>query len=217
MSESGVARFYRIAAAALGWFAIGLQYWLIVKYKTEGDLASGAIRYFSYFTNLSNVLVALAMTLPWLAPETRAGRFFGALSVRTAILVYILIVAAIYHLILRQLWDPQGWERVADDIEHVAVPILYAVDWLVFVPKARLDYRAVTAWLVVPVIYAAWTLAHGAATGFYPYPFLNVTKLGYEQVLGNLGALVVVFTLVGIVLIAVGRWMGGTAEQSAAA
>ena len=60
---------YRIIAAALGWFAIGLDYYLIVRHDTDGDLIAGAIRLLSYFTILSNILVALAMTLPWAAPE----------------------------------------------------------------------------------------------------------------------------------------------------
>ena len=65
-----------------------------------GDLIAGAIRLLSYFTILSNILVALAMTLPWAAPDSRLGRFFLEPSVRTAILVYIIIVAAIYHYLL---------------------------------------------------------------------------------------------------------------------
>ncbi|MGZ5918089.1 MAG: hypothetical protein ACXWJ4_12395 [Methyloceanibacter sp.] len=62
---------YRMLVAALGWFALGLQYVLIVRYKTDGDLIAAAIRFSSYFTLLSNILVALAMTLPWLMPESR--------------------------------------------------------------------------------------------------------------------------------------------------
>ncbi|MGC2341442.1 MAG: Pr6Pr family membrane protein [Methyloceanibacter sp.] len=77
-----------MGAAALGWFAIVLQYTLTVRYKTDGDLVTAAIRFSSYFTDLSNVLVALAMTLPWLAPDTSLGRFFTRPSVRTAILAY---------------------------------------------------------------------------------------------------------------------------------
>ena len=44
---------YRMVAAALGWFALVLQYVLIVKYKTDGALIAGAIRFFSFFTFLS--------------------------------------------------------------------------------------------------------------------------------------------------------------------
>lgn len=63
-------RGFRMVAAAIGWFAIVLQYYLIVRYTTEGDLVAAAIRMLAFFTMLSNILVALAMTLPWLAPES---------------------------------------------------------------------------------------------------------------------------------------------------
>jgi hypothetical protein len=66
--------------------------------------------------------------LPWLAPDTRLGAFFTRPSVR--ILTYIIIVAVIYHYLLAKLWNPQGWQLLADTIEHVVTPALYAIDWV---------------------------------------------------------------------------------------
>ena len=156
---------YRMAAASLGWFAIVLQYILILRYKADGDLVAAAIRFLSYFTDLSNVLVALAMTLPWLAPDTLLGRFLSRPSVRAAILIYIAVVAVIYHYLLAKLWNPQGWQLVVDTIEHVVTPTLYALDWVLFVPKGTLNYRSVFIWLVFPLVYAVYSLIHGAAPG----------------------------------------------------
>ena len=206
---------YRMAAAALGWFALVVQYVLIVKYKTDGDLIAAAIRFFSYFTLLSNVLVALAMTLPWLAPETKLGRFFLEPAIRTAILAYIIIVAVIYHVVLRKLWNPEGWEYVADTIEHVVAPALFVIDWLLFVPKGTLKFRSAFIWLLVPVAYAVFSLIHGALTGFYPYPFIDESKLGYDRVLTNMGGLVAAFTGLGLVLIGVDRGLGRIKRQPA--
>jgi hypothetical protein len=206
---------YRMAAAALGWFALVVQYVLIVKYKTDGDLIAAAIRFFSYFTLLSNVLVALAMTLPWLAPETKLGRFFLEPAIRTAILAYIIIVAVIYHVVLRKLWNPEGWEYVADTIEHVVAPTLYVIDWLLFVPKGTLKFRSAFVWLLFPVGYAVFSLIHGAVTGFYPYPFIDESKLGYDQVLTNMGGLVGAFAGLGLVLIGVDRGLGRIKRQPA--
>jgi len=74
---------------------------------------------------LSNILVALAMTLPWLAPDTQLGAFFARPSVRTAIASYIIIVSVIYYAVLRKLWNPEGWQLVADTIEHCVTPSLF--------------------------------------------------------------------------------------------
>ena len=217
MGAGILQRLCRMGAATLGWFAIVLQYTLTVRYKTDGDLVTAAIRFSSYFTDLSNVLVALAMTLPWLAPDTSLGRFFTRPSVRTAILAYIIIVAVIYHFVLAKLWNPQGWELVADTIEHIVAPALYLIDWVLFVPKGTLKYKSAFIWLVVPLAYAVYSLIHGAITGFYPYPFIDVSKLGYGKVLANMAVLILVFAGLGLLLIAVDRWLGRRRERTASA
>ena len=142
----GVEKYYRIGAAALAWFAILLQYYLTVT-KPGAPFIEATVRYFSFFTILTNILVALALTLPWLAPDTRLGRFFTRPSVRTAILTYIIIVAVIYHYLLAKLWNPQGWQLLADTIEHVVTPSLYVIDWVLFVPKGTVRWKSALVWL----------------------------------------------------------------------
>ena len=87
------------------------------------------------------------------------------------------------------------------------MPALYLLDWFLFVPKGTLRFRSAFAWLGFPLVYAGYSLAHGAATGFYPYPFLDVTKLHYERVLMNMGMLVAVFVGLALCLVALGRWL----------
>lgn len=200
-------RWFRMVAAAIGWFVIALQYYLIAS-KPEVTLVDAAIRMLAFFTMLSNILVALAMTLPWLAPESRPGVFFSRPAVRTAIASYIIVVSTVYYAILRKLWNPEGWQLVADTIEHCVAPALYLVDWLIFVPKGTLSIRSVPWWLIYPVAYAFYSLIHGAATGYYPYPFLDVTKLGYERVLANMAVLTLTFAVLGLVLVALDRMLG---------
>ena len=175
-----MAKYYRIGAAAVAWFALVLQYTLTVT-KPGAPFLEATVRYFSFFTIITNVLVALALTLPWLAPESRAGQFFDRPSVRTAILAYIIIVAVIYHYLLAKLWNPQGWQLIADTIEHVVTPALYVIDWVLFVPKGTVKWKSAVVWLGYPLVYAAYSLIHGAVTGFYPYPFINVSRSRVRQ------------------------------------
>jgi hypothetical protein len=150
-----VAKYYRIGAAAMAWFALVLQYYLTIT-KPGAPFLEATVRYFSFFTILTNILVALALTLPWLAPQSRAGQFFDRPSVRTAILAYIIIVAVIYHYLLAKLWNPQGWELVADTIEHVVTPALYVIDWVLFVPKGTVRWKSAFIWLLFPLAYAVY-------------------------------------------------------------
>jgi hypothetical protein len=211
-----VAKYYRMAAAAVAWFALVLQYTLTIT-KPGAPFLEATVRYFSFFTIITNVLVALALTLPWLAPESRAGQFFDRPSVRTAILAYIIIVAVIYHYLLAKLWNPQGWQLLADTIEHVVTPALYVIDWVLFVPKGTVKWKSAVVWLSYPLVYAAYSLIHGAVTGFYPYPFINVSNLGYDKVLINMAVLVLVFLGLGLALIGIDRRMGRSNEQAAGA
>jgi hypothetical protein len=211
-----VAKYYRMAAAAVAWFALVLQYTLTIT-KPGAPFLEATVRYFSFFTILTNILVALALTLPCLAPESRAGQFFDRPSVRTAILAYIIIVAVIYHYLLAKLWNPQGWQLLADTIEHVVTPALYVIDWVLFVPKGTVKWKSAVVWLGYPLVYAAYSLIHGAVTGFYPYPFINVGEIGYDKVLLNMGVLVLVFLGLGLALIGIDRRIGRSNEQAAGA
>ena len=149
-----MGKYYRIGAAAVAWFALVLQYTLTIT-KPGAPFIEATVRYFGFFSILTNILVALALTFPWLAPQSLAGRFFDRPSVRTAILTYIIIVAVIYHYLLAKLWNPQGWQLVADTIEHVVTPALYVIDWVLFVPKGTLKFKSAFVWLAFPLAYAA--------------------------------------------------------------
>ena len=190
---------------------------LLDRHKPGAPFIEATVRYFSFFTILTNILVALALTLPWLAPDTRLGAFFTRPSVRTAILTYIIIVAVIYHYLLAKLWNPQGWQLLADTIEHVVTPALYAIDWVLFVPKGTIRWKSAFVWLVYPLGYAVYSLIHGAVTGFYPYPFINAGELAYDKMFLNMGVLVLVFLGLGLVLIGIDRRMGRNNNNAAKA
>jgi len=202
---------YRVVVSALGWFAIILQYWLIASTRSGPDLVAWTINYFSFFTTVGNILVALAMTLPWLAPRSRLAQWLLRRSVRTVIVAYIIVVGLVYHLMLRNLYNPQGWRLACVIILHYVIPPLFIIDWLAFVQKRDLSWKILFGALALPVLYIAWTLVHGAFTGFYPYPFINVARFGYAQVLMTIGAMIAAFVGLVLGLVGIGRLSAGLA------
>jgi hypothetical protein len=46
----------------------------------------------------------------------------------------------VYNIILRNLWQPQGSQKIADELLHVAVPLLYVLYWLIFAKKNPLQW-----------------------------------------------------------------------------
>ncbi len=64
-----------MAAGILGWVSLALQYALVLTGSLGADSFTRSINFFSYFTILTNILAALALTLPWLAPQSPLENF----------------------------------------------------------------------------------------------------------------------------------------------
>ena len=193
---------YRRIFAGLAWLTLGVQYGLFLKAPTLAAIVDRSVEYVSYFTIVTNFLIALAFTLPAFAAGSKAGRWWATASPRGATTVFAVVVMVIYHLLLRSLWHPQGLQLANDYMLHYVMPVAMLVDWLAFTPRGGLRWRDAMLWLGVPAAYGLWILVHGAVSGFYPYPFMDVAKLGYSAVLLNMVGLVLGFYLPGVGLVA---------------
>jgi hypothetical protein len=191
-----VRRIYRSVAATLGWATLALQLYLTVRLARANGLGTveGVIRYFSYFTILTNILVAVALTWPQ-RPAVVAG-----------IATSISLVCIVYNLVLRQLWHPTGLQLIADEMEHVVMPAIFVAYWLVLTPKGQLRWNQVAWWALYPIVYLLLVLARGAASGFYPYPFIDVSALAYGRALLNGVGVLAVFVGLGLLAVAIDRW-----------
>jgi hypothetical protein len=198
-----LARIYALMFAAVGWFAIVGQY--VEGINADTGTAAHLLHYLSYFTILSNILVASTFTVAALAPDSGAGRLLLRPQVATATVLYITVTGIIYYLLLASLYQLTGWVLFFDRLLHYVQPPAFVLFWLLFVPKGTLSLRDVPAFLVFPLLYGAWTLIHGPFANWYPYPFIDVTKLGYPHVLMNIGGFVILFGLLGSLYVLLGR------------
>lgn len=189
------------------WFSLVLQFSISVPafMATGHSLLSSLIQLFSYFTILSNLLMALCLIVILLFPKSAAGRFFTKAAVLTGITLYMTIVALIYNLLLRSIWHPEGLFRLADELLHVLNPLLFIIYWIAFVSKQALKYRDVWQWLWFPFFYFIYVLIRGAVSGRYPYPFLDVSKSGYLQVVLNALILLPLIWALGAFFVLAGR------------
>lgn len=211
-------RLFAAAAALLGWLALALQLSLSIQLTVangQGALA-GVWAYVGYFTILTNVLAALALTSAAYGPRGAVSGFFTRPDVHTAIAMSIAIVAAVYNLLLRQLWQPQGWQIVADNTLHVVMPVLFLLYWWLAVPKATLRWPQTIVWQLYPATYFTYALIRGAVNHWYPYPFLDVGKLGYLHVLVNACMVLLAFVVVALLLVALARWQVRRSSKTAA-
>jgi len=164
-------------------------------------------KYLSYFTLTTNILLALAFLAGSLAPRSRAGAFANRPATATALLVYIAIVGIVYVLVLAGLWKPQGLQWWADILLHYATPILCALHWILFLPKVRIPWTAPVKWLCYPALYLIWAMIYGSHGGHYPYPFIDLNRLGPGYVLLNGLGMTAAFLITGLILTAISwRW-----------
>ena len=201
----GAKRSVALAGAALGWFALVLQFALTVGADNAFSVAGRIVHFFSYFTILSNILVAAVLSA--VAAGVRSGRlaWLATPRVMAAAALYIGVTGLVYVLILRSIWDPKGWSLVADALLHYAMPLFYLALWALFVPRGRLGARDIPALLAFPMVYAAYSLVRGPLAQWYPYPFLELDRLGVVPVAVNVVLLFVGFCLFAAMLIAFDR------------
>lgn len=190
--------------ALLGLFAVPAQLYLALQNRVAG-ITETIIRFFSYFTILVNILILVSSLFLALNIKSRLTLFIARPATLTAIAVYITVVGVIYNVVLASLWKPTGLQLVVDQLLHSAIPLLFVIYWILYVRRYRLEWKAMLPWTIFPIIYCIYTFLRGPVAGFYPYPFLDVSKLGYTQAFINIIGIVVAFLFVSAIFVAATR------------
>lgn len=209
-------KFFWGLIAITGWFAILLQFSLSYpKFIDAGRSTAGAIvQFLSYFTILTNLMVVVTLTVLLTKPSHRWAVFFARPSVSSGIVLYMTIVGIVYNLVLRQLWKPEGIDRLADELLHLVQPVLYLLFWLILVPKGSLKPTHILYWLFYPLVYTPYVMIRGAISGHYPYPFLDINENGFMKVVLNMLLIAAAFIVLGSVFYFVDRTMGKSRKRA---
>ena len=184
----------------IGWFAIIMQYYLMIK-SNNLPIEEITIRFFSFFTILTNLIVAVYFTIQAIKHPSQTDNS-GKL---TAITIYIIIVGLIYQIVLRSTWNPTGMQKIVDEILHTIIPVLVLVYWFLYEIKNSLSYRQIPKWAIYPLIYLLYILIRGNFSGFYPYPFVNVLDLGLQKVIINSFWILIFFIGLSMLFIRIGK------------
>ncbi len=134
---------------------------------------------------------------------------FGTPSVLGGVTLIILLVAIVYQILLRGTLQQNGTEKLADLFLHSVTPLLVLVAWAFYAPKGALRFRDPLLWAAIPILYLGYALVRGARDGLYPYPFIDVGRIGWAQTGINAGAIAIGFMLVGFVMVWFDRRLGG--------
>lgn len=173
--------------------ALVLQLVLVVAFPAADaapDVAVRVLRFFSFFTVQSNILVLVTSAQLARGPA-RDGMIWRV--ARLDAVIAITVTGVVHYWVLRPIQDLSGLDAVADVLLHVVSPIAAVIGWAWFGPRPRVIGRVVALAVVWPLLWLAYTLGHGAIGGWYPYPFIDVSVIGYGRAVLSSAVVTVIF------------------------
>ena len=181
------------------WFAVITQFVLMLQNRVA-EVPETVIRFFSFFTITTNILAAFYFTLICfrISSVNKSG-------ILTALTASIFMVGIVYQIVLRGLWQPAGMQLVVDELLHSVNPILVIIFWYLYENHSMVRYSQIKFWLIYPLSYLIYILVRGSFSNFYPYPFVNVAKIGFAQACINSTILELIFIIVACLFILIGK------------
>jgi hypothetical protein len=198
---SATERAFAGAIAAVAWAGVLVQF--AVSSAETGSAWAAAWNLLLFFTIVTNL--ALAATFTGIAlgrPAFRAPMLLGGITLS------ILLVGIVYSLLLAGTVTLTGGAIFANVLMHYATPILTPIFWLACAPKGRLRTRDPLIWAAYPLAYLAYALARGGSDGHYPYPFMDVGKIGWAATATNTTAIAAGFLLAGYLMLWLDQALG---------
>jgi hypothetical protein len=207
LGHRGIARGFNAVLAVVIAAATIAQLVLILQGGTDANSAQAHVhvpvgwrllRFFSYFTVQSNLLVLAAAVTLVLDPE-RDGSVWRVLRLDS--LLGILVTGVIFAAVLAPIVHPTGLAYWINLAFHYFSPIWALLGWLLFGPRPRIATATMLGALVWPLAWVGYTFGHGAISHWYPYPFLDARLHGYGVALRNTGLVIVA----GVILLCLFR------------
>lgn len=186
---------------------------LAIRFTASLDITGSAgaalwsmLRFFTIIGNALAVVVMAGIALgarPLFRP-----RIVGCVT------LVMLLIGIVYALLLRDLVELGSGAHVANVILHYVMPPLTLGFWLLLAPKGGLSWVDPVRWAMLPLAYLPYALARAAEDGRYAYPFIDVDRLGWAQVLTNAASIAMGFLLAGWALVWLDRRLGGPAASA---
>jgi hypothetical protein len=210
------ARAFFAATTALVVVGLVLQ-WPVLTGLVDQRFSSPAervIAVFSYFTVDANLAAGLATGLLALRPNHPT---LGLRVLRLTGLACVTITAVVYHAVIAGRVHFHGLNAVGDQLLHTVVPVMSIVGWLAFGPRGLVSWREAVLALIGPAGWLAVVLLHGAAVGWYPYPFIDAADLGYRRAVVNIGLLMALFLTTVAAVTMLDQWLTHRAARGRSA
>lgn len=198
-------RVFLVLCALLVWVTLGFQlhFFMIWAKNHQFTVLGGIWSFFSFFTNLSNILAGISLIMA--ARNTSPGALRRNSSLFAATALYLCMAGIVFNLELSDTVPKTHPAYPVNVLLHDVIPALFFSFWLFIVPRAHLGKRHLLWWMVFPVAYFAHVMLRGWLIEHYPYAFFNTILLDYPTVLLNGLEMLVGFLLLGLLLVGIDR------------
>lgn len=150
-------------------FLVALAAWGAVALDFNGDPTA----YFNYFTIITNMAIGA-----WFLVASFAGQWAEARSgLRLSLTIYGLVTATVYWVLLAPTFHLEGLRVLATVVLHLVVPLAMVAED-VLIPWPPVGPRGPFVIIVFPLAYLVGAFVRGQLTGWYPYFFLDQSKMG---------------------------------------
>jgi hypothetical protein len=161
----------------------------------------------SYFTIQSNVMVAVSLLLFLFLPKEFAGRSI----LRGVSLLSITLTGIVYNFVLYRLfsdWGGPGY-TLARTVTHIAAPLGFMLDWLLFDQHNKMKWRHLLIWLLYPLVYCAVSTVISLQGGKAIYFFFDAAN-GFASNFRWIALLFIMLTATGLFYIWLDKKMAHT-------
>ena len=171
-----------------------------------------------YYTNLSNLIcllyfLFLAARMAISLKNDAKGAVTLIPRMKGAFTLMIAVTMLVYHFLLAggkaPVYDGINFQRwLSSTLLHYAAPAMVILDWVLFDPKRVFRIFDPLLWLIIPLLYAIFTLIRAEIGGEmagrgsrFPYFFLDIDAIGWGGMLGYVGVFAVAFTALGYIML----------------
>lgn len=164
--------------------------------------------FWSFFTNQSSLLAGTVLILGAVVfTKVKNPAWWDV--IRGIGVISMLVTGIVYAVLLDGLYNPftttdHTW---ASSVMHQLLPLVMLLDLLIVPLGARTPRWSTFIYPIYPLIYLSWFLYRGNQNGWYPYDFIDHSTYsnGYTGVAIICGALLAIFIVIGLGIIAYSR------------
>ena len=162
------------------------------------SLLTASAKFFTYFTNWTNILVVCVYLGTVLSNNTSLA-LFRTQTVKGATFASIIMVMIVYHLLLSATHNPVGVNVLTNIVMHYIAPVVYVSWWFIAGRDGTLTWKDLWKFTTFPIAFVVFTYSTAPLAGEYPYNFLDIEKNGVSGVAPIIGAIVILILLLAAI------------------